>query len=157
MLLKLKLRFCNAFWGLELCKTPKKYLNIFYKKNLILLTNEGIHQKTFGVKPHRLDPILITVNWAKMATFETYWYISHIMLWSLSLSLSLISLLYKLLDTQNTYTVLNSKLYIALYTVLYTVLYTSLYTVPYTVLYNRLYICVPVTGTPPFLHPVIRT
>ena len=62
MLLKLKLRFCNAFWGLELCKTPEKYLNVFYKKSLILLTNEGIHQKTFGVKPHRLDPILTTVG-----------------------------------------------------------------------------------------------
>ena len=61
MLLKLKLRICNAFWVLELYKTLGKYLNTFYKKNLMFLTNEWIKQKTFGVKPHRLDPGLTIV------------------------------------------------------------------------------------------------
>ena len=31
-------------------------------KSLISVTNERIHQKTFGVKPHRLDPGLTTVG-----------------------------------------------------------------------------------------------
>ena len=61
MLLKLKLRFCNAFWVLELCKTLGKYLNAFLQKSVISLTNEGFKQKIFGVKPHRLDPSLTTV------------------------------------------------------------------------------------------------
>ena len=64
MLLKLKLRFCNAFWVLELCKTLGKYLNAFYKKK-VLLTNERINQKTFCVKPHRLDPGLTIVGTAQ--------------------------------------------------------------------------------------------
>ena len=46
---------------LELCKSLKKYLNAFYKKGLISLTNERINQKTVGVKPHRLDPGWTTV------------------------------------------------------------------------------------------------
>ena len=71
------------------------------------------------------------------------------MFWSVSLSLSLISLPYKRVDTSQTYTVLNVKLYINctvlydwMYTVLYTELYTVQYTVKYTVLYTVLYLFV---------------
>ena len=45
-----------------------------FTKSLILLTNEGINQKIFGVKPHRLDPILITVYgrlWLKLLVYTS--------------------------------------------------------------------------------------
>ena len=38
-----------------------KNILVPFTKNFILLTNLGIYQKTFGVKPHRLDPSLTTV------------------------------------------------------------------------------------------------
>ena len=37
----------------------------------ILLTNEGINQKTFGVKPLRLDPSLTTVATTNNTTATT--------------------------------------------------------------------------------------
>ena len=55
---------------LELCKTINEYLNSFLQKSLILLTNEGINRKTFGVKPHRLDLSLTTVVYKKLSRGE---------------------------------------------------------------------------------------
>ena len=56
-----EVKTCNAFGVLELCKNLGEYLNAFYKKSLISLTNKRINQKIFGVKPHRLDPGLTIV------------------------------------------------------------------------------------------------
>ena len=47
---------------LELYKNPQKIIKCLLQKSLILLTNEEINQKIFGVKPHRLDPSLTTVT-----------------------------------------------------------------------------------------------
>ena len=44
----------------ECWNSVKPSINIL-QKSLMLLTNEGMNKKTFGVKPHRLDPSLTTV------------------------------------------------------------------------------------------------
>ena len=42
-------------------ENPQKIFKCFLQKSLISLTNERINQKTFGVKPLRLDPGLTIV------------------------------------------------------------------------------------------------
>ena len=42
---------------------PSEIFKCLLPKSLILLTNERINQKTFGVKPHKLDPGLTIVDY----------------------------------------------------------------------------------------------